>query len=365
MAVVTTKTDTTVEWLIGDDVIRLHLRGTDRTFTLPAGLIDEYLIGSGDGCALKLDDERVSRKHALLRRTAGKWHVIDLDSKNGVRQDGAQQHAPFVLEPGVEIGIGGAVLIAESERWIALRGFCARILGWTNERMGVVDEMLRSIRLAARLRTPLRLGGESDIVPVAHALHRHTHGDHRPFVLCDPRRRDVEESVRAVANHEVGLEALEAARGGSLCMRAERPPHDVAEVLRRVREPDARVQLIICSKRRGARAANDVNSPILVPPLKGRAKEVPRIVDEYILDAIATLHAPRNCLTRSDRDWIIKQAATTLPEIDKAAMRLIALRTTDTIAAAADRLGMAPVSLTRWIDRRRPPMRGRPGLDTA
>jgi len=365
MAVLTTKTDTTVEWLIADDVIRLRLWGTDRIFTLPSALVDEYLIGSGESCALRLDDERVSRKHALLRRVGETWHLIDLDSKNGVRQDGAQLREPCVLEPGVEIGIGGVVLIAESERWIALRGFCARILGWTSERMVLVDEMLRSIRLAARLRTPLRLGGESDMVPVAHALHRYTHGDSRPFVLCDPRRRDVEESVRAVANHEVGLEALEAARGGSLCMRAERPPHDIAEVLRRVREQDARVQLIVCSKTRGARAANDVTSPIVVPPLKGRVKEVARIVDEYVLDALAALHAPRSSLTRSDRDWIIRQAATTLPEIEKAALRLIALRTTDTIAAAAVRLGMAPVSLTRWIDRRRPPMRGRPGLDTA
>lgn len=362
MAAMTTKTDTTPEWLIGDDVIRLRVWATDRVFMLPAPPVDEWLIGSADGCALKLDDQRVSRKHALLRRMAGSWTMVDLDSKNGIRRDGAQQRDPFVLEPGAEIGLGGVVLVAESTRWIGLRSFCTRILGWASDRTSVVDGMLRAIRLAARMRTALVLGGESDMVPVAHLLHRYTYGDHRPFILCDRHRRDVEESVRSVANHEVGLVALEAARGGSLCVRAERPPHDFEAVLRRIREQEARVQLIVCSKKRGADAV-DVTAPILVPPLERRGKEVPRIVDEYVLDAIATLNAPRTSLTRSDREWIIKHAATTLPEIEKAAMRLIALRVSGTIASAAMRLGMAPSSLARWIDRRRPPMRGRPGCD--
>lgn len=362
MAAVATKTDTNADWMIGDDIIRLREWGTDRVYSLPHSPIDECLIGSGDDCAVRLNDDRVSRKHARLRREHGKWSIVDLGSKNGIRHDGARQHDPFVLEPGVEIGIGGLILIAESERWIALRSFCARILGWTTDRISDVDNMLRSIRLTARMRTALLLRGESDMVPVAHSLHRYTHGDHRPFILCDPRRADVEESVRSVANYEVGLLALDAARGGSLCVRSERPPIDYGAVLQRVREPDARVQLIVCSKTRGVDAA-DPTAPIRVPPLKRRTKELPRIVDEYLQDAVILLKVPTANITRSDRTWIIEHAATTLPEIEKATMRLVALRNSPNIAAAAIQLGMASISLSRWIDRRRPPMRGRPGCD--
>src|SRR5262245_55738709 len=286
MAVIPTKSDPSADWVVGDDVIRLRQWGTDRSFPLTWSSAAEYVVGTSDECSLKLEDERISRRHARLTRVQGKWSIADLGSKSGLRVDGARQRDPFVLEPGTEIGIGGLILIAESERWIALRGFCARILGWTSDRTSVVDGMLRSIRLAARMRTPLVLGGESDLVPIAHSLHRYTHGDKRPFVLCDPRRRDVEESARAVANHELGVVALEAARGGSLCVRVERPPSDYPDVLRQIREPDARAQLIVCSKLRGS-APVSATAPIMVPPLRRRASEVPRIVEEYIQDAIA------------------------------------------------------------------------------
>jgi hypothetical protein len=115
------------------------------------------------------------------------------------------------------------------------------------------------------MRVPLLLGGESDLVPVAHSSHRYTHGNQRPFVLCDPRRVDVEESARAVANYELGLVAIEATRGGTLCVRGEQPPRDYADVLRQIREPDERVQLIACSKVRGS-APVGANASIWVPP---------------------------------------------------------------------------------------------------
>jgi hypothetical protein len=349
------------DWSITDEVVRLRQWGTDRTYPLPSAPVAECLIGSSSECSFRLNDDRVSRKHARMTRVHGRWSIVDLGSKNGLRADGARQYEPFVIEPGIEIGIGGLALIAESDRWILLRSFCERILGWTSDRAGAVDQMLRSVRLAARMRTPLLLDGESDLVPVAHSLHRYTHGGLRPFITCDPRRRDVEKSARAVENHELGLVALEVARGGTLCVRGERPPSDYAELLRRIHAPDARVQLIVCSRTRSS-GHPAANAPIRVPPLGRRPKEVSRIVDEYIQDAIAVLKPPRAVLTHSDRAWIVEHAATTLPEIEKAALRLVALRASGNIARAAARLGMAPISLARWIDRRRPPMHGRPGF---
>ena len=46
-----------------------------------------------------------------------------------------------------------------------------------------------------------------------------------------------------------------------------------------------------------------------------------------------------------------------LAEIEKATLRLVAIRSSRNVSAAAARLGMAPVSLSRWIGRRTlPPM---------
>jgi transcriptional regulator of acetoin/glycerol metabolism len=46
-------------------------------------------------------------------------------------------------------------------------------------------------------------------------------------------------------------------------------------------------------------------------------------------------------------------AATSLAEIEKATLRLAALRMRGTIASAATRLGMSHVALSAWMKRRR------------
>jgi hypothetical protein len=50
---------------------------------------------------------------------------------------------------------------------------------------------------------------------------------------------------------------------------------------------------------------------------------------------------------------VIEHAASTLPEIEKATRRLVALRLEDSATRAARRLGMSHVSLARWFARRR------------
>jgi hypothetical protein len=52
----------------------------------------------------------------------------------------------------------------------------------------------------------------------------------------------------------------------------------------------------------------------------------------------------------------MEHAATSLGEIEKATLRLTAIRMDGSIGRAAERLGMAPVSLRRWIGRRELPM---------
>jgi hypothetical protein len=297
----------------------------------------------------------VSRVHAsLIQDDQARWRLRDAGSKNGMRLDGARR-AEIILEPGIEIGIGGLTLIAESRRSILLRGFLFRMLGWGDGRPAVVDHALRAVRMAVTRRAPLVVCGEGDLVPIARSIHRHALGDERPFVVCDPRRRSSEATVRSAENHETGLQALAAAWGGSLCVRNRRLPRDFDQVVSVLRGPETRVQLIMC-----AGQTDDCRSylarPIIVPSLAGRELELDRIIEEYAEDAILDLGAPRVGFLAIDHEWVREYGASSLTEIEKATLRLVALRHSRTLSHAAARLGMAPVSLSRWIGRRKMPM---------
>jgi DNA-binding NtrC family response regulator len=114
---------------------------------------------------------------------------------------------------------------------------------------------------------------------------------------------------------------------------------------------------VVCASQPGEAEAFGA-APIAIPPLHRRTRELPRIVDEYTHDAAAALGLPRASLPRSDRDWILEHASTSLPEIEKTTLRLLALRDAggNTNRAAA-RLGMARWSLAKWASRRNLPLR--------
>jgi hypothetical protein len=245
-----------------------------------------------------------------------------------------------------------------------LRDFCARILGWADDRAGAVEHALCSIELAMDHCAALVLLGDGDLVPIAHALHRRMRGDWQPFIVADRGRRDTSASVRSPANCMSGLDAFRAARGGSLCVRAGRLPSDFSSVVARVRdavvalrqEPADSVQLIVCADARfDTHPFNTLPAPIRVPSLATRTKELPRIIDEYAADALKELGARDSCFTDDDRTWILEHCPLTLPEIEKATQRLVALKMSKNRTRAAARLGMAPVSLARWIGRRKLP----------
>lgn len=237
-----------------------------------------------------------------------------------------------------------------------LREFLTRILGWNNER--AVDQALRSIELSLSHRAQLILCGNGDLVPLALALHHRTLGAERPFIVCDPRRGNTPASVRAPANLESGASAFVAAAGGSLCLRRRRLPPDSPVIVRQLRH-SVDVQYILCSGEDDLHPFGVVPSPILVPPLSHRAVEIPRIINEYARDAISTLRARPSDFTDADRAWVLHHSSGSLSEIEKGTLRMVALRMSTSMSDAAVRLGMAPVSLSRWVGRRRrPPARG-------
>jgi hypothetical protein len=341
------------EWIIDDELLHLREWGTHRLHPLPASG-EEITIGAAEGCALQLDDpaRRVSRAHARLRREPSGWVIRDLGSTNGTRIDGAKQPM-FPLSPGAEVGIGPFTLIAESRALLALRDFLARLLGWSADRTAVIDRAVRALRTAAARRGALLVCGKGDLVPIARSLHVRTRGD-QPFVVCDPRRRNSAASVRAAESLREGLPAMTAAAGGTMCVRARRLPRDFREVSLAIRDPAARVQLVVCTADTDD-ARTLLADPIIIPPLARRRAELGRIVDEYAQDAIASLAAGVTGFTQADHDWVVAHAASSLPEIEKSTRRLVAIRQAGSIAQAAALLGMSHVALSQWIGRRRLP----------
>jgi hypothetical protein len=231
-----------------------------------------------------------------------------------------------------------------------VRGFVERLLGWQSD--GSVKLALDSLELALDRRADLVLCGAGDMVPIARSLHRRTFGIERPIVVCDPRRGDTPASPRSPANHASGLAALTAAAGGSLCLRARRLPSDFEMLVSRLRDATD-VHLVVCTDER------DVNHPFLVrpapiclPPLARRVADIDRVIAEYASDAATELAVSPSSFTIDDHRWVRDHAAASLAEIEAATLRRVALRTSRSVSRAAARLGMAPVSLMRWVDRR-------------
>jgi len=357
-ATVATKTDVgTHEWRIDDRVFRLRQWASDIPHKLPIDRPDAT-IGAGSGAMIRLVDptRRVSRVHARAIRVGEQWLLRDLKSKNGLRVDGALRDE-VVLVPGIEIGIGGLGLIAESPRLVELRAFVSRLLGWSNERLEAVDLALRAIRTAATRRSALVVCGDGDLVAIVRGLHRRALGDERPFVVCDPRRLSGEETVRSAENYDSGIAALEAAAGGTLCVWAKRLPRDFGAVAAALRSPGNRVQLVVCTHVVGD-GRQFLATPIVIPPLTTRRGELMDIIDRYTDDARVQLGAAP--LAPLDREWVATQAASTLPEIEKGTLRVIALRKTGgDIEAAAELLGMSSSALARWLGRRKLPGLGK------
>jgi hypothetical protein len=152
---------------------------------------------------------------------------------------------------------------------------------------------------------------------IANALHRLVLGD-KPFVQCDPRRRQTEATVRAAENYTLGVPAMAAATGGSLCVWSRRLPRDFGKVRTALREPNTRVQLIVCTHE--PKDHKDfVAAAISIPSLAGRQEELGRIIDEYGVDAVDSIvgHAGSLLFTMADRDWVREHSSSSLTEIDK------------------------------------------------
>jgi hypothetical protein len=343
----------------GNDVIRLRQWGSDHVYPLPSPsevgmkMSGTWSVGASEECNLQIHDptRRTSRRHATLMREHAQWSLVDVGSKNGLHVDGVRQ-TTALLGAGQEIRIGGVTLIAESVRIIVLRDFLARILGWDGASAERVDVALHAIRTAEVKRRPLVLRGEGDLVPLSVQFHRRIFGDSRPFTLCDPKRKTTEANARSVPNELSVIDAIDAARGGTLVLRENRLPSGYRRALRELRTGDSISYLIMCGGRSLYETEDVMESLVVrIPPLSQRQHELERVVHEYLVEAGQALQT-KPVLDRKIVDWIIERSARTLPEIEKAALRLTAMTLKGSILDAADLLHIASVSLRRWMSRR-------------
>jgi hypothetical protein len=104
-----------------------------RVLLLPEG--GRTVVGRDPDCDLVLDDDRVSRRHAVVASDASGWTIADLGSKNGTLIDGL---------PAAERALG-------ERSWISFGGLVARF-----ERFAGTVERLEEERLR-RFSTSLEL----------------------------------------------------------------------------------------------------------------------------------------------------------------------------------------------------------------
>jgi predicted component of type VI protein secretion system len=83
------------------------LSGPDlgRSFPLPS----RATLGRSDECDVVLRDRSISRKHAVLTREGGRWHVEDQGSTNGISKDGTRARR-IELSDGDEFKLGDLLL---------------------------------------------------------------------------------------------------------------------------------------------------------------------------------------------------------------------------------------------------------------
>jgi DNA-binding winged helix-turn-helix (wHTH) protein len=70
----------------------------------------EHVAGRDDSCAIAIDADTVSRRHARITVSAGRATAEDLDSTNGTHINGVRISGPTQLKPGDELSLGSEVL---------------------------------------------------------------------------------------------------------------------------------------------------------------------------------------------------------------------------------------------------------------
>lgn len=137
---------------------------------------------------------------------------------------------------------------------------------------------------------------------------------------------------------------------GSICLRSRRLPADFDRLRASVCDAAPLPTVFVCLHG-DDRVRDLLCRPLEIPPLAARASESHRLLQEALDEAATALGTGRLRLPRQARQGVLERVAS-FAELEKTALRVVALTSARNPSQAAVRLGMAPVSLTRWLHRR-------------
>ena len=94
--------------------IRLIERGSTagETREIPIAA-EEFLIGRGADCDLRLRDTEISRHHCIIRVGADEAALVDLGSSNGTYLNGQRVRSQASLHTGDEVRLGSATFVID------------------------------------------------------------------------------------------------------------------------------------------------------------------------------------------------------------------------------------------------------------
>ncbi|MEM9192712.1 MAG: sigma 54-interacting transcriptional regulator [Myxococcota bacterium] len=289
------------------------VEGPDAGVSLDAD--DRCVVGTGEGCTLRLSDAKVSRFHLELSHDDGIVRMEDLDSRNGtwvgdLRLERAQ------VAPGTRFRIGDSTLRVDD-------GDVQNVAGANEAIPGFVAEDPRSRQLAREIRkvaaseVSVLVRGETGTGKecVARALHDLSPRADQPFVVVDCGSIAPTLIASELLGHERGaftgadrrrIGAFERANGGTVFLdEIGELPLSVQPALlgalerrrfRRVggdQEIRVDVRVLSATHRDLRRSVNDGSfradlyyrlavARLRVPPLRKRPLDIPPLVELFV-----------------------------------------------------------------------------------
>jgi DNA-binding response OmpR family regulator len=111
---------------------------------------DRVTIGRDDTCQVVVDDRRVSRVHAEIRREGARYVLTDNDSKNGTFLNGDRLTGPAIVQDGDAIQVALA-----AELLFVAPGATAPLGAWGGEAASlIVDRETRQVRVGGKVLEP-------------------------------------------------------------------------------------------------------------------------------------------------------------------------------------------------------------------
>jgi transcriptional regulator with GAF, ATPase, and Fis domain len=268
-------------------------------------------LGRGEGSPNKLDDGRISRRHALVEVAEGRFTVTDLASQNGTFVDGRQAPASAAVALHRVLRLGDSLLMP-----------CADVRPFERRGVAVIDGFVRGPAMqalldeagrAGRSGTALHVCGESGSGKegVAQAFHQASPRAGRPLVAVNCATIPHELAERLLFGAKRGAYSgaiadatgyIQEADGGTLFLDeiGELDPQVQAKLLRVLESKELvplgavkprTVDFALCSATnkdlRGMVAAGALREDlyfrvgrpaVTLPPLRDRMEELPALI---------------------------------------------------------------------------------------